>query len=259
MRIWFFILIGILILSFQTFSTIFAQETSITISGSMQNIIFDGKWTFEQEWKQSALEKIEASHSVIYIRTAHQDDFIYVMLDVINDKQPSQDDIGIVCFRNLENNTIDMSDGYCFQTNLINTKAKTTKWQASSQSFVEVENPEGLVFVGGVSDQNDRYSKTPHPSYEFKIPVEFFGRYDRYGFFVGVYDSEKHSSYTWPENINVDLSSELPSTSTWGMIISPDKSLPEYPVPILVLFVTIMIVILLSLKNGILFVTNKFH
>jgi len=246
-------------MSFQTFPAIFAQETPITESGSMQNVIFDGKWTFEQEWKASALEQIETPHAFTYIRTAHQDDFIYVMLDVANDKQPSQDDIGIVCFRNLENNTMDMSDGHCFQTNPINTKAKTVKWQASSQSFIEVQNPEGLVFVGGVSDQNDRYSKTPHPSYEFKIPVEFLGRYDRYGFFVGVYDSETHSSYTWPENINVDLSSELPSTSTWGMIISPDKSLPEYPIPILVLGVTVMAVILLSLKNRILFVTNKVH
>ncbi len=259
MSIWFFVLIGILIINFQIFPEIFAQETPITISGTMQDVIFDGKWTFEQEWKQSALEKIKTQHSVTYIRTAHQDDFIYVMLDVINDKQPSQDDIGVVCFRNLENNTIDMSDSYCFQTNPINTKAKTAKWQAISQSFIEVENPEGLVFVGGVSDQNDRYSKTPHPSYEFKIPVELFGRYDRYGFFVGVYDSEEHASYSWPENINVDLSFEMPSPSEWGMIISPDKSLPEYPVPILVLFVTIMAVILLSLKNRILFVTNKFH
>jgi len=116
-----------------------------------------------------------------------------------------------------------------------------------------------LVFVGGISDQNDRYSKVPHPSYEFKIPVELLGRYDRYGFFVGVYHSEEHSSYTWPENINVDLSLELPSPSKWGVIFSPDKSLPEYPVPILVFGLTVMTVILLSLKNRVLFVTNKFH
>ena len=258
MSIWLFVLIVILVISFQTFPTIFAQETPITISGSMQNITFDGKWTFLQEWKQSALEKIETPHAFTYIRTAHQDDFIYLLLDVAHDKQPSQDDVGIVCFQNFENNN-DVSDGYCFQTNPINPKTKTAKWQVSSQSFVDVENLEGLIIVGGVSDHNDPYNKTPHPSYEFKIPLDFFGRYDRYGFFVGVYDAEKHSSYTWPENINVDLSSELPSPSKWGIIFSPDKSLPEYPIPTLILVVTIMGVILLSLKNRTLFVTNKFH
>ena len=38
-----------------------------------------------------------------FLATAHQADFIYVMLDVVNDKEPSQDDIGMVCFQNLEN------------------------------------------------------------------------------------------------------------------------------------------------------------
>ncbi len=57
----------------------FAQETMITKSDNMNDVIFDGKWTFYEEWKASALEIISTENGSIYLRTAHQDNFIYIL------------------------------------------------------------------------------------------------------------------------------------------------------------------------------------
>ena len=39
---------------------VFAEEFFITQNNEADNIIFDGKWSFEREWKQSSIKKIRA-------------------------------------------------------------------------------------------------------------------------------------------------------------------------------------------------------
>lgn len=234
-----------------------AQQTPITSSGTMHKVIFDGKWTFLQEWKASALESISfESKGQIHIRTAHQGDFIFVLLDVVLDETPNKEDAAVVCFQNL-NLTDSNKNAFCFKTSVLNDAASTLNWNEDDQNFQFVDNHVQLISIGGISDENDRYSHTPHSSYEFKIPIELLKRSDRYGFFVGVYDSDDSSTYTWPTEIEADMSEELPSPQKWGIIFSPDRSLPEYSLPTLVLISTIMLVILLSFKNRVLFFTNK--
>ena len=227
----------------------FAQETMITKSDKMNDVVFDGKWTFYEEWKVSALEIISTENGSIYLRTAHQANFIYVMLDVTADRTPSLEDSAVVCFDGTIYDS-KISDGiYCFKVNVGSDKPVTLGWDKKSQSFVQHETPEGLVSIGGTSDENDYYIKHPHTSFEFKIPLNVLQRYDRYGFFVGVYDSEKPASYTWPDGINWDKSSDLPTPKSWGHLVSPDKSLPEYDWPILVLILTILFMILFTSKR----------
>ena len=63
-------------------------EESILISRSttMENIIFDGKWTSKSEWKESVHQMIRFDENkIVHLRTAHHEDYIYFLLDFISD------------------------------------------------------------------------------------------------------------------------------------------------------------------------------
>jgi len=227
----------------------YAQSIPITISESMDKVIFDGQWTFTQEWKQSSYDEIKTDSGIIYLRSAHQDNFIYILLDVVPDKTIDNDeDWGIICFdtKNDKNIKPDEND-FCFMIKLGSNKAVTLQGN-DSEEFVIVKNHDDLIGIGDISSVNDRYSKEPHPAYEFRIPIELLERTDHYGFYVGVFDFTKSEVYTWPPEIDLE-NSDIPSPNTWGLIYSPDKSLPEYDLPILVLILGSMGVVLLSLKR----------
>ncbi len=96
-----------------------------------------------------------------------------------------------------------------------------------------------------MSDKEDRYSKIPHTSYEFKIPTELVGRSSNYGFYAGVYDADSGLIYSWPESIRLDTF-EIPSPSKWGDLVSPDKSLPEFGLPLMVIFSAFVTIIIIS-------------
>ena len=75
------------------------EEILITKSFDINKVIFDGIWTFETEWKRSSLEIINTDNGPIYIRIAHQDEFVYVMVNVESDKHPNKGfDKTIMCF-----------------------------------------------------------------------------------------------------------------------------------------------------------------
>ncbi len=227
----------------------YAQSIPITISGSMDKVIFDGQWTFTKEWKESSYDEIKTDSGIIYLRSAHQDNFIYILLDVVPDKTIDNDeDWGIICFdtKNDKNIKPDEND-FCFMIKLGSNKVVTLQGK-QSEGLVAVKNHADLIGVGGISGEYDRYSKTPHAAYEFRIPIELLERTNQYGFYVGVFDFTKSKTYTWPSEIDLE-NSEIPSPAQWGLIFSPDKSLPEYDLPILVLILGSLSAVLLSSKN----------
>jgi len=221
-----------------------AQSLPITISDAMENVIFDGKWTNYLEWKQSSLERLyqESNVTSSYIRTAHLDNFIYILLDVVADKTiDNNQDEAAVCFdAKTDQNILPDQNDYCFVINLGSDKPVTLQGTSNSEGFKVIENHVDLIAVGQSSDENDRYSKIPHASYEFRIPIELLERTDHYGFYVQVFDFTDSKIYTWPPGINLESNSEIPSPSKWGLIYSPDKSLPEYDLPMLVLVIGIL-------------------
>ncbi len=82
----------------------------------MENVIFDGKWTFAQEWKHSSYDEIITESDIIPLRTAHQDDFIYIMINVVPDNTlDNNEDLALVCFdaKNEKNINPDEND-FCF-------------------------------------------------------------------------------------------------------------------------------------------------
>jgi len=227
----------------------YAQSIPITISGSMDRVKFDGQWTFAEEWKQSSVDEIKTDSDIIYLRSAHQGNFIYILLDVVPDNTiDNNEDWGIICFdaKNEKNIKPDEND-FCFMIKLGSNKAVTLQGNDSGE-LVVVKNHGDLIGVGGISGENDRYSKTPHAAYEFRIPIELLERTNQYGFYVGVFDFTKSVTYTWPPEIDLE-NSEIPSPDKWGLIYSPDKSIPEYDLPILVLILGFLCAVLFSWKN----------
>ena len=242
-----FIFILIIILPM---TPIYAQSIPITQSSTMDKIIFDGKWTFPQEWKQSSYDEIQTGSEIIPLRTAHQDNFIYILIDVVTDNTiDNNEDSTLVCFdAKNEKNTIPDENDFCFMIKLGSDKVVTFQGK-QSEGFQVVQNHDSLIGIGGISDENDRYSNQPHGVYEFRIPIELLERTNQYGFYAHVFDFTESATYTWPSEIDLESSSDIPSPDSWGLIYSPDKSLPEYELPILILILGIFSMILLTSKS----------
>lgn len=233
--------------------SVFANEPiPITISFSLDKVIFDGKWSFSTEWKQSSLETIYyQKQPIAKLRIAHQDNFIYVFLDFLSDNHIDKGaDRAIICF-DVENDKTSLpnSNDYCFMAVLEGKRSFVYQGGsplAVNGNFKLITEPDGFLAVGGVSDESDPYTKTIHPSYEFRIPIDYIGRTDNYGFFVGLFDSFSGKVHTWPEDIIIERNFQIPSPESWGEIISPDKSIPEFEWPILAVLPALIVVVFIT-------------
>lgn len=213
----------------------------ITKSNSMKEINFDGKWTFYSEWKQTSWNPIKSDENIAFhLRTAHQGNFIYVLIDAVSDTTASiGSDKATVCIdsKNNKSEFFD-NDDYCFIVQLqerdfmdilLNKQDNfVIQGDLKSKSFEELEKIKVKEFVGigTMSDKEDKYSTVSHASYEFKIPIEIIGRSDNYGFYISVFDADSNVVYSWLEDIKLE-SFDIPSPLLWGNLISPDKSLLE--------------------------------
>ncbi len=233
-----------------TAPSVFAESIPITKSRSMDKVVFDGKWTFMTEWKESSLTFVETELNTIFLRTAHQENYIYVMIDAVPDKTLNKgEDQAVVCFdANSEQNISPDENDYCFLVKLGERTAITLTGSEELGGFEVIQNHPDLIAIAGSSDENDRYSKIPHTSYEFRIPIDLLGRTDSYGFYVGVYEHNNSTMYTWPSNLSVTSKNDIPNPNEWGIIFSPDKSLPEYNLPMLVLTIGVLSTILIGNK-----------
>jgi len=243
----------------------------ITKSNSMKEINFDGKWTFYQEWKQTSWNPIKFDGNIVFhLRTAHQGNFIYVLIDDISDTNTNiGSDKATVCIdsKNNKSKFLD-NDDYCFivqleERNFIDTLLNkqdsfVIQGDSQSKSFKELEKIKVKEFVGigAMSDKEDKYSSISHASYEFKIPIELIGRSDNYGFYVNVFDASSNVVYSWPEDIKLE-SFDIPSPSLWGNLISPDKSLLENSESESVDFFVILLVMALVITAVIFFIAFK--
>lgn len=222
------------------------EPIPITVSHTMDKVNFDGKWSFEFEWKASSLNtySYENGEKTIILRSAHQGDFVYVLLDAISDQTIDVGmDKALVCFDTTNNkNTVADLDDLCFMAVL---GSDASVYQGDTVSgFEKITNPDGFIAKSSVSDENDRYSGIPHATYEFKIPTDFIGRSSVYGFNFAVYDENAKKFYTYPDDIATN--DGFSSPAIWGEIYSPDKSLPEFYVAPMIMVLSIASVILIT-------------
>jgi len=231
----------------------------ITTSANMEQVIFDGKWTFFSEWKSSSLNNFSYDDGMkIILRSAHHGDFMYFFVDALSDFTLDKGmDKATICIDG-ENNKNKISDDndFCFSSTLGNNQGIVFQGgsiNAITGNFQKISNPENFIGLSSISDENNRYSQIPHTSYEFKIPIELIQRSDNYGFYLSVYDAGSNTFYSWPEDSPRKNFLKIPSPNNWGEIVSPDKSLPELNLPMAVLVISILSVIIVQFKTKILF------
>lgn len=231
-----------------------SESILITQSSSMNDVIFDGKWTYFTEWKHSSLNTINYDDGkTIHLRTAHYENFIYVFIDPVDDHTlDSGSDMATICFdsKNEKNNVPDDND-YCFSVALEQNQGRIFQGGSINKqtgNFKKISNIDNFVAISSKSDENDRYTKIIHPSYEFKIPINIIERSNNYGFYMSVYDANSNTFYSWPKESYRDSHFDIPSPNTWGEIISPDKSLPELHFPLIIFSVLIFSIIIIQSK-----------
>jgi len=228
-------------------------QMPITHSAKMDEVIFDGKWTFRTEWKPTSLDTGRtADLQPIYIRHAHLENYIYILIDMVADTTINKNkDSAMVCFDSKNNQSPSPDDDdYCFFVKLGDKEPITLRGSNTDGQLKIIQNYEGFIAIGDSSDENDRYSKVPHASYEFRIPIDLLQRSDNYGFFLAVFDFDKSETSTLPFGLEVGSEFKVPSPQEWESIYSPDKSLPEYDLPVLILFIA---------TSSIIFVSSRFR
>ena len=232
-----------------------SEPIMITVSPVMDKVIFDGKWTFYTEWKQSSLNTISFSDgTLIQLRSAHQDNFIYILIDEVSKTRFNKhSDMAIICFdKNNSKSVIPNGNDYCFGIPFDSNNPFTLRGGSPLEEtghYMKIQNPDGLVGASGISDENDRYTNVPHASYEFRVPTDTIGRSDDYGFYLGIYDKNSNQIYSWPEEVTTDTLLKIPPPKNWGEIISPDKSLPEFSWPLAMMVYSFFIIILVTRRQ----------
>lgn len=245
-------LIVILVLCTGTILPVYAYDSiPITYSGTKTHVEFDGKWTYEYEWKESSLNNYsyENGNKMVILRSAHQGNFVYILLDAVSDETINLGaDKAAICFDPTnDKNVVPDSSDFCFLSVLGNKTGITyqgNKNSTTNDGFTKVQNPDGFIGIGGVSDKHDRYSGVSHAAYEFRIPTDTIGRTNVYGFYFAVYDDSTKKYYTYPSEIVTNKM--ITDPSTWGEIYSPDKSLPEFYLPFLVIVPAFTFIIILN-------------
>jgi len=245
-----FIYFSLLILIFNS-PIAFAEEIFITYTDVDSEIVLDGLWTHSHEWKKSSETKIqEDALNQFVIRSAHNYEKIFVLVDVVVDESKNiSEDKSIICFesKTQQNNLSNLT--YCFEILFDGTVTTLMKNPESTNSqFVKIENHDDTKAISGMSNQYDRYSKTPHISYEFQIPIDVIGRSDVYAFYVEVYDAETNLQILWPQNSEEFLVS-IENSETWGEMISPDKSIPEFSSPLIIFVILVSTMVLMQFKT----------
>ena len=234
------------------------EPVIITKSGYVERTIVDGKWSNGREWKESADEGwyFEDGNALI-LRSAHQDEYIYFLVDFVSDRTHDTNmDRAMICLDpNNDKSKISKSDDYCFVSSIGSTNPVTLQGGTDFKNtghFKQIKNHDGLIAIGAMSDENDRYSKIPHATYEYKIPLEIISKSDVYGFYILIYDNDKKEFVTWPIEQVGEKHPHIASPDHWGTLVSPDKSIPEFEFPmlILVIFSAIMIGITLKTKSA---------
>lgn len=245
------IVYSFLIILILNFPIVFADELFITLRDD--EIILDGKWSHATEWKKSSETIVKQDDQQQFaLRYAHNYEKIFVLIDVINDNSTNTlKDKSVLCFESKINENMSILDKntYCFEMTFDGTLVTLVNNSETSElEYKKIENPNNTLAMSGVSDQYDRYSKVSHISYEFQIPIDMIGRSDVYSFYAAVFDGETNKTSTWPQNI--ESKSFITHSETWGQMISPDKSIPEFPTPVIGFVILISIVLVIRFKNN---------
>ena len=236
---------------FFLFPVAFGEQDFIPITASpdREKIIYDGIWTFTYEWKRSTLTDLRYEDNFqLILRSAHQGDYMYFLVDAPRDLQNNKSaDFAIICIdAGNEKSKVPDHNDYCFGSGLNNNNGFMLQGEGKSKlssNFQKISNHEEFIAVSSISNFTYPHSKPLHPSFEFKIPIELFGRSNNYGFYFTMFESNSNQFYSWPQYVDPQKPLRIPSPQNWGNLISPDKSLPEFGYPLLIVISTFLAMI----------------
>jgi hypothetical protein len=135
-------------------------------------------------------------------------------------------DRAIVCLDGKETSKIADESDWCYVATRGSKNGHTLNGGSpvyQTSHFNIQKNHPDFIAIGGTSGDNDRYVKTPHAAYEFKIPIAQIGFEDEYGFFIQVFDGD--DVMTYPNEHSGKYPQKIPSPKQWGVMISPDHSI----------------------------------
>lgn len=226
----------------------------ITYSNSIPDVIIDGRWSFPTEWKASSYDLVMYDDQRIHLRSAHNENFVYIMINFETDTSiDTNSDMATICLDpDSSRPAVPTEDIFCFTSVLGQNKGNVFQGGsdvANTGHFKKITGFNSYETGAMASDENDRYSKIPHSTFEFKIPIDKVGRFDNYGLFLSVYDDTSKKFYTWPADLRHDVR-QIPSPQLWGQMLSPDKSLPEFPIPLLALVLFLSCTVLFTRNTG---------
>jgi hypothetical protein len=187
--------------------------------------MIDGTRDYSNEWQRPGFTRSpEGTNQNLVIRSEHDREFMYFLLEDRSDKtNDGADDRGIICLDNPPRETPSPGDEdiciFVTKTGVI-TAVKGSD-DGSANNFVEV--PTELKARGGMTDG--------FTTYEFKIPIDFVGRYSEYGFLTASVDISSQTMTMFPDR---GYSDNIPPQNLWATMQSLDKTIPEFPYPILV-------------------------
>ena len=246
----------IFLLIFVTNAAYGQEQIFTTLDHTADGIVYDGKFTFKTEWKPTSFDQISVNDEIFVIRTGHDYENFVLMINYVSDTSIEKNsDKTIVCFdAGLEKSTKSDSNDYCFLLRMGSTSPITLQGGnniPNKNFFKVIPNHPDLLGAATNSDMNDRYSKISHSTYEYKIPLEIFGKSDIYGFYVGVYDDKTKKWQSWPKDSIPEKYPFIPSPNVWGELISPDKSIPEFEYVLLVIIPAFTVLVIVSrIKSG---------
>ncbi len=134
----------------------FGQTTLTTYRDDGNMTIFDGKWTFTDEWKRTAIEKITYENGFVQIvRIGHDFEYLYVLIDFVSDTSIDRlADKGIVCIDGFsDGGKIPKSDDYCFLVAMGSENVFTLQGGhilGQKGSYKKIENHSDLIGIGGI-------------------------------------------------------------------------------------------------------------
>ena len=76
----------------------FGQELPIVFTTNLDDVVFDGIWSYETEWKPGSVTKVKTENSNFVIKYAHDYENLLIFISVLSDSTPSKiSDKAIIC------------------------------------------------------------------------------------------------------------------------------------------------------------------
>ncbi len=220
--------------------TVYADGNFIKMPYAEIEPIIDGKYTLESEWNDAKLTKFQSNGHDFYMQTKQDDNFVYLFFDGVDFQADPTDNSTSVryqvlsCFDvNADKADKKQPDDFCLiQTvynefgKLVRTENAELKYTSEGESLDKsmVHDYEAMWAFG---NDNDKFEKSNHLSYEIKIPKESVMSKDRFGFnFRMFFGSASDDLVQLSDGVIWPPESDKDNPSTWGTL-SMTKQIPS--------------------------------